>query len=184
MKICIINFSGRENGNCSDIADVIVQAECDEHDVTRYDIYALEMSPCGGCVYDCFENSANCPYIDDDIYKIYASICSSDMVYYIVPNYCDYPNAFFFIFNERSQCFFQGKPDKLEQYANINKKFIVLSNTEKENFRHAFKYHVSESSSVDALFLSAKSFGMNSTNGRLMKSNEAKQIVEEYIRQA
>ena len=181
MKFCIINFSGRNNGNCSDIADLIEQTKSDEHDVTRFDVYALKMSPCGGCGYTCFEDSANCPYIDDDVYKVYASICSSDMAYYIVPNYCDYPNAFFFIFNERGQCFFQGKPDKLEQYINIDKRFIVLSNTEKENFRQAFNYHVSESSTNDILFLSAQSFGMNSINGGLMKSNKAKQMVEEFI---
>ena len=38
-------------------------------------------------------------------------ITDSDLSYFIVPNYCDYPCANFFIFNERSQCFFQHHPE-------------------------------------------------------------------------
>lgn len=35
------------------------------------------------------------------------------MVYFSLPNYCNYPCANFFIFNERSQCYFQRQPKLL-----------------------------------------------------------------------
>jgi len=181
MRISIINFSGRHNGNCSDIAELIVQSKHAEHETARYDMSALDVTPCGKCGYNCFEDSTCCPYINDDVYRIYSSICSSDLAYYIVPNYCDYPNAYFFIFNERGQCFFRSSPDKLGQYLNTSKKFIVISNTGEENFRNILSDHISENSVLDILFLSAKSFGIDSIGGGLIGSAEAKQILEEYM---
>ena len=50
----------------------------------------------------------------------------SEMVYFELPNYCDYPCANYFIFNECSQCFFQRKPDLLEAYLTIPKRSIVI----------------------------------------------------------
>ena len=183
MKICIINFSGRHNGNCNEIAELIEQTKYADHEVSRYDMYALDITPCGKCGYTCFEDSTSCPYISDGVYRIYSSICSSELVFYIVPNYCDYPNAYFFTFNERSQCFFQNNPDTLEQYLHIIKKFMVISNTEEGNFRDVFNYHINDSSVLDILFLSARSFGLDSIRGGLIESTKAKQIVEGYISQ-
>lgn len=172
MKIVIVNFSGRANGNCHAISDQI-EALYPFDKVKRYDFHALSVSPCGNCDYECFIERNKCAYIKDDIYKIYENITNSDLVYFIVPNYCDYPNAHFFIFNERSQCYFQGQQLLLDKYLSVPKRFIVVSNTGKDNFIQAFGYHVSESDSLRTLILSPKRYGKISIAGDLMSSREA-----------
>ena len=81
-----------------------------------------------------FSARENCPFFEDKEYEILEAIVHSEMAYFVLPNYCDYPCANYFVFNERSQCFFQGKPDLLEAYLKIPKRSIVISNTNKENF--------------------------------------------------
>jgi len=149
--------------------------------VTLLELSDLTFSTCGNCNYECFTDKRDCPFIDDDVVKAYSAICSSDISYYIVPNYCDYPNALFFTFNERSQCYFQDEPNLLIEYLSVQKKFVVVSNTEKENFRHAFKYHVGEGEEVFTLYLSAKDFHKVSIEGDLMACEKAKQSVLDFV---
>lgn len=87
---------------------------------------------------------------------------------FVVPNYCDYPNANFFAFNERSQCYFQGRPDLLDRYLAVPKKFIVVSNTGQANFREAFTQHTDQEPQI--LFLSAKQYEKVSIRGDLLPS--------------
>jgi len=184
LKICVINFSGRKNGNCHDIAKVIEQSFLAEHEVTLFEMCDLNITPCGKCEYECMikDKDAPCPHMNDDIVSIYSALGSSDWIFYIVPNYSDYPNANFFIFNERKQVFCSYKPELLEQYMKARKKFVVVSNTEKENFKHAFEYHVPKNSDINILFLAASSFHKISVMGGLMESKEAKQMVVDFIK--
>ena len=182
MRVCIINFSSRHNGNCHDIAMVIKEAQLTRNKtVTLIELSDMVFSPCGSCNYECFTDKKDCPFIDDGIVKTYSTICSSDITYYIVPNYCDYPNSLFFMFNERSQCYFQDEPDLLNKYLSTQKKFVVVSNTGKENFSNAFRYHVGESDEVFILFLSTKDFHKVSIEGGLMECGKAKQTVIDFI---
>jgi len=181
MKTCIINFSGRKNGNCHDIAKLIERAKSAGNEVRLYEFCDINVSPCGKCNYECFDKNTNCPYIADGIYSMYDSICSAELAYYVVPNYCDYPCANFFIFNERSQCYFQNRYDLLGRYLQVSKKFIVVSNTEQENFNLAFKYHLTEDMDVDALFLLPKAFDKDSIKGNLVDSAEVKGVVRKFI---
>ena len=64
-----------------------------------------------------------------------SAVCKS------LPNYCDYPCANFFAFNERIQRYFQDHPKRLDCYEGVPKKFIVISNTEKHNFRAVLQQH-------------------------------------------
>ena len=73
------------------------------------------------------------PYIGDDAVAVYTAICASELTYYVVPNYIDYPNAYFFIFNERKQGFFGRNSNLIEQYLGVVKKFVIVSNTEQDN---------------------------------------------------
>ena len=98
------------------------------------------------------------------------------MAYFVVPNYCDYPCANFFIFNERSQCYFQGHSELLEQYLNVPKKFIVVSNSTSENFRLAFTQHVYDEPEI--LILSAKRYEKNSISGSLVALDEVRTELE------
>lgn len=180
MKICIMNFSGRSEGNCKRIADFINQKLSGET-VIKFDFSRINVTPCGKCKYECFKNRENCPYFSDDVYKIYDTITNSDISLFILPNYCDYPCANYFILNERSQCYFQGRPDLLEKYLKVRKKFIVISNTGKSNFLRAFEYQCEELKGADVLFLSAKRYGKVSLNGDIIESDDAMQEIEKFI---
>jgi len=180
MNICIISFSGRADGNCHDITSVVSQALLNEHHVAAFELCGSEVSPCGNCGYSCFSDNQACPMSSDDVAKIYDCVCSSELAYYIVPNYCDYPGSLFFILNERGQSFFSNDPNRLELYLKIEKRFIVVTNTEQENFKKAFKYHVRENGEPDILFLAAKDYGVSSIEGGLMNSEQARRTVIDY----
>ena len=106
---------------------------------------------------------------------------NSDLAYFILPNYCDYPCANYFIFNERSQCYFQGSDYLLLQYLGVKKKFIAVSNTNQANFLIAFEYQINEGEKPDALFLSAKRYGKRSIDGNLTDSLNALTDIENFI---
>lgn len=99
---------------------------------------------------------------------------------FVIPNYCDYPCANYFIFNERSQCFFQGKPERLDAFLRVRKKFIVVSNTNQENFRQILSQNVDGEPEI--LFLSAKKYGRNSVCGDLMTSAAAAAEIDQFVR--
>lgn len=178
MKICVVSFSGRKVGNCANIAAELEKLY--KTDIKTYDFSALSVTPCMGCNYECFGRGESCPYYNDSVFEIYDSITNSDLTYFIVPNYCDYPCSLFFAFNERSQCYFQKQEARLIKYLAVKKKFIVVSNTNRDNFIAAFKYHVEENAEPDILFLSAKDFGRLSINGDLMESGEAVKAVRKF----
>ena len=176
MTSCVISFSGRRDGNCAAIAQVLAGALSGWGGVRSFDCSTLSLTPCGGCGYECFQARERCPYSSDPVFAMYDAIVHSQAAWFIVPNYCDYPCANFFVWNERSQCYFQGHPELLEQYEAVPKKFIVVSNTGRDNFTAAFRYHTGDAP-PDVLFLSAKQFGRSSIQGDLMGSPEARDAV-------
>ena len=180
MNVCIINFSGRRNGNCHDIAKFIERQLMAEHEVTLFEMCDLDVAPCGRCDYECFYKDKTCPYNDDGMAGIYTAICSSDLTYYIVPNYIDYPNAYFFIFNERKQGFFGRRADLAARYMDTAKKFVVISNTGEDNFRQILGRHVSEGSSADFLFMATADFDKGGVRGGMMESEQAKTTVRGF----
>lgn len=175
MSVCIVSFSSRKNGNCGQIA---AHLQSLYGDAKLYDFADFSIHPCGDCVYECFSRSGRCPFMEDREYELYEAILGSAQTYYIIPNYCDYPCANFFIFNERSQCFFQGHPKRVEAYCRIPKKFIVVSNTNEQNFRDILAYHVEDE--PDILFLHARKYGKVSIAGDLMTSGEAVAQLEAF----
>lgn len=180
MKVCIVNFSGREYGNCKRVADFI-HGKLSADKIVRFDFNAIDLTPCGKCKYECFGKRENCPYFSDEVYSIYDNITNADTAFFIVPNYCDYPCANYFILNERSQCYFQGREDLLDKYLKVKKKFIVISNTGKTNFLTAFGYQCEEPSKSRVLFLSAMQYGKISIDGNITESVEALQDIEKFI---
>ena len=180
-KTCIISFSARPGGNCQSIAEELQKRSKSDEKVKAYDFSDIAITPCGRCGYECFRERESCPYFSDPEFSICDSIANSDCTYFIVPNYCDYPCANFFIFNERSQCYFQRHPEQLERYLSAKKKFIVVSNTGRDNFTAAFRYHVQEGAEPDILFLSAREFGRVSIRGDLMSSPEAQKTLLRFL---
>ena len=180
MPACVISFSGRRDGNCSAVAQAVRDALSGRDSVQYFDCSALALTPCGGCGCECFQARERCPYFDDPVFGMYDAVTRSSMSYFVVPNYCDYPCANFFLFNERSQCYFQGRPELLEQYERAPKKFIVVSNTGRDNFITAFQYHTGDAP-PDVLFLSARRFGKVSIRGDLMGSPDARAEVLRFL---
>lgn len=179
MSGCVLSFSGRRGGNCGGIAAEIRRRLGGK--AVFFDFSALTVTPCGKCGCECFRAREDCPYFDDPVFAMYEAVANCDTAYFVVPNYCDYPCSNFFIFNERSQCYFQHRQDLLEQYLAVRKKFIVVSNTGRDNFTAAFRYQVAEGVEPDILFLSAKLFQKASICGDLMDSARAREAVAQFI---
>lgn len=181
MKVCIVSFSGRSGGNCAAIAEELCQWGNGRGEATVFDFSSLAVAPCGRCGYPCFQSRELCPYSGDPELALCEAVTNSGLTCFIVPNYCDYPCANFFIFNERSQGYFQQRPDLLAKYLAVPKKFIVVSNTNRDNFTAAFRYHVPENAEPEILFLSARTFQKSSIDGDLMESAQAREALLEFM---
>ena len=176
MSICVVSFSGREKGNCAQIGGLISSLL---PGVKQYNFSDFEIHPCGQCHYECFTKGDRCPWIGDKEHELLEAITKSSLTYFILPNYCDYPCANFFIFNERSLCYFQGREDLLEAYERVPKKVIVVSNTNQEHFKTALSYHADTEPEI--LFLSAKQYGKVSVDGDLLTSEQAVADLKRFI---
>ena len=177
MKTVIISFSSRKNGNCARIGKLIRSMM---QESVLFEFSDLDIHACGQCGYECFSRPETCPHIQDAECRLLEAVMQSEMVYFILPNYCDYPCANYFIFNERSQCFFQGKPDLLEAYLRIPKRCIVISGTDQDHFIQALAYQSVREPEI--LFLSAKDYGKNSVDGDLLTSEEALERIMQFVR--
>ena len=177
MSILVLNFSGRENGNCENIAKVI-QEELKNVEVINFN--QINIFPCSNCNYECFKNKNECPYIIDDAIELYEKITNSNLVYYIIPNYCGFPNSNYFIFNERGCSYFNGDKELMNKFFNINKKIIVVSNSNQEGFKNILKSNVKDESNI--LFLSTRKYNQNSIDGTLMNIELAKQELIQFIK--
>ena len=175
----LISFSSRENGNCAQVSQYILSV-CDRIDRAYY-FSDFSIKPCGTCQYECFKQSNSCPHIEDQEYALLDAISQSELVYFVVPNYCDYPCANFYIFNERSNCYFQGHPERLEQYLNVPKKFLVISGRTSHHFKEAFEQHTGREPNI--LFLNAKQFGKSSIDGTIMASDCVKTVIKDFVQQ-
>ena len=163
--LTVVNFSGRVNGNCGQIAQVI-QGRADDVKIVHF-----EGTCCGGCDYTCLRGGF-CPK-KDGVAELYQRIVESELTVFVVPNYCGYPCANFFAFNERGCGYFGGREDRLRAYLAAKKKFIAVSNSNADHFKEAFRYHVPEGEEPDVLCLSTKKFGCNSLDGNLMEQEVA-----------
>lgn len=175
----IVSFSSRTGGNCDQISACIRQGLGKQLKIYRFSDFSIH--PCGNCQYQCLLDNMCCPHIQDREYELLDAICHSECTYFVLPNYCDFPNANFFIFNERSQCYFQNHPERLEQYLEVPKKFIVVSGTESDHFRSVLQQHCADN--PDLLFISAKDFGKRSTHTDLMESDDARAKILAFIGQ-
>ena len=178
MKRLVINFSGRNNGNCENVAKVIQDMfQMEEVEIINFN--QLNITPCTNCNYECFDNKENCPYYKDDIKELYKKILENDFIYFVIPNYCGYPNANFFIFNERSVCVFSKYRELLDIYLQKSKKFIVISSSNQENFKNILQYQTTMA--PDILFLNSREFNQKSTDGKLMENEEAKNKLIQFL---
>ena len=176
MSVCIISFSSRKNGNCAQISEFVSAMYSD---VKRYNFSDFKINGCGDCAYQCFESGDKCPFAADKEREILDAITNSELTYFIVPNYCDYPCSNYFVFNERSLCYFQGNERLLKAYLRVPKKVIAVSNTNKGNFELAFTYQALDIPYI--LFLSSNKYGKRSIDGDLLSSSEVVEELRSFV---
>ena len=175
--IVVVNFSSRKDGNCYQISGVI-KRHFREKKVKIYNFYENTYISCGHCDYECFKKKCK---IGDGINEIFKAIVQSEETVFVVPNYCDYPNSNFFLFNERSCGFFNGNKDLMNRYLKIPKKFIVVSNSCNNSFKTAFSYHLSSDVTPNILYFNSKKFDQNPLDGKLMSNKEAEHLVYDFL---
>lgn len=176
--INVISFSGRPDGSCSAVAKMIC-AYYGEENTAVTDLCTTSIAPCGSCDYRCFSGE-DCPH-RDCANELYQAICESERCFYILPNYCGYPPAWFFIFNERGCGFFAGDQARLERYLAVPKAFIVISNTEIDCIAEALKYHVDTQDAPDILTISRSRLGLKSLSQTIGECVEAQRLVGEFL---
>ena len=179
MKVCIVSFSGRQEGNCANIAQEV--AACFEGErLVLFDLSEQPLKPCGGCEGECFSDRKLCPHHDDAEFELLDAMTYSDLVIFIVPNYCEYPGALYFAFNERSLCYFSGHEELLERYERVRKRFIVVSGEDRTHFEEIFRQQTN-GETPEILMLNASNYGKVSVEGDLMDAPEARKAVREFI---
>lgn len=176
-SIVLIQFSSREKGNCSAISEYI-SAYYVKEKTTKFTITADTVTACNDCDYECLQPDKVCPKLYETNTAIMDAICNADLVYFIVPNYCGYPSANYFAFNERTVGYFNMDSQLLEKYMSIPKRFIAVSNSE-ENFENAFQQQVNEKPEI--LYMKTGNYHKRSIAGDMMDASEANEDLKAFL---
>ena len=99
-NILLIQFSSRKQGNCAAISAQIA-AHYAADTVAQFSADEKVVQPCNNCNYECLLPGKLCPNLNDAHNQLMDAICKADLVYFIIPNYCGYPCASYFAYNER-----------------------------------------------------------------------------------
>ena len=177
-NIVLIRFSFRDHGNCAAIA-ANIKDFYNNCTVADYVIDNNVVVPCNDCDYECLTPGKTCPNVTDAQKDIMDAICNADMAYYIVQNYCGYPSTNYFAFNERSVGYFNMDRALMQKYKSVTKKFIVVSNTEGENFINALQQQVMDVPQI--LYLKTSKYGKRSTAGDMMESEDAQADLKAFL---
>ncbi len=177
-NVVILTFSGRNNGNCAQITEFIEQhyMQTNVHTIL---IGNEDFGPCGGCDYECLRMDLTCPKLTERQKKIIDEVCVSDIVYFVVPNYCGYPCANYFAFNERSVGYFNLDRARMNRYMNVPKRFIIVSNTEGNNFEAAMQQQTNEAPKI--LYLKTRKYQKQSIAGDILSSEDAKSDLAAFL---
>lgn len=176
-KITILTFSGRNQGNSSNIMEFITQfhnnSKVHKHAITNH------FQACGGCNYECLQPGPTCPNVTVEQTQIMQDVMHSDVTYLIIPNYCGFPCANYLAFNERSVGFFNMDRAVMGQYMAAKKRFIIVSNSENAVFDQAMRQQTKEE--PDVLYLKTSKYGKRSTAGDILDSDEAKSDLTAFL---
>lgn len=173
-KKILISFSGRSNGNCARIAGFL-SGQMDNAQLFRFSDFQIE--PCGNCDCECLKGSS-CPKSDMET-TLMDAVCGSSEAWFIVPNYCGFPCANLYIYNERSVGYFGGSRHRMEQYMAVPKRFVLIGNGSQENFRRAFEQHTNEDPKI--LQLCSQEFHVSSIAGNLLDLQEVQNRLIQFL---
>lgn len=177
-NIVLIRFSSRDLGNCVGIAQYLTNYHSNDF-VQNFKIDNSVVVPCGGCDYECLKPDVKCHSITESHMQIMDAICQADLVYFIIPNYCGFPPASCYAFNERSVGYFNKNRALMGKYRNIPKKFIIVSNTEGLNFENLIQSQVT--GDPELIYLKTSKYKKISTAGDLMDSDEVKADLKAFL---
>ena len=175
-KVLVINFSSRDNGNCKVIANYVKDLFSES---VVYNFSDLDFTRCGHCGYECFR-TATCPK-EDGLSCLNKELLDSNKIVFVVPNYCGFPCSNYFIFNERTCGLFAGRRDLLQKYLEIDKDFLVISNSNFNMLKEAMSYQVSNKENVKCLFISSRNYANNSL-GLWSYDEKVKTDIQEYFK--
>lgn len=173
-KKVLISFSGRDAGNCARIAEFL-SGQMDSAQVFRFSDFQIE--PCRNCDYECLKGGS-CPKHDMET-TLMDAVCGSDEAWFIVPNFCGFPCANLYIYNERSVGYFGGNRQRLEQYMSVPKRFVLIGNGGQEMFRRSFKQHTNEEPKI--LQLQSREFRVSSITGNLIDQQEVQNRLIQFL---
>ena len=177
-NIVLIRFSSREKGNCAAIS-AYLETIHSQDSITHYTIDNQVVTPCSNCNYECLKPGEKCPQITAAQTNVMDAICNADLAYFIIPNYCGFPPASYYAFNERSVGYFNLDRVLMGKYRAVTKKFIIVSNTEGQNFENAVRSQVM--GNPEMIYLKTSKYGKQSTAGDLMDSVEAKADLQAFL---
>lgn len=175
--IILLQFSSRENGNCAAISS---QIQDYYGNITEYTVDVSVTEPCGGCNYECLTPGKICPNLSAKQIELMDAICNAKLAYFVVPNYCGFPCASYFAFNEKSVGYFNMDEDLLQSYLRVPKRFIIVSNTEDEFFVQAMQQQTDAEPEI--LYMKAGKYGRKSIDGNMMESPEAQADLEMFLK--
>ena len=180
-SIVLIRFSSRDFGNCAGIARYLEDYHSTDT-VQNLKIDNSVVAPCGSCDYECLKPDAACAGITETHKRIMEAICQADLAYFIIPNYCGFPPASCYAFNERSVGYFNKNRELMAKYRSIKKKFIIISNTEGKNFESLIKSQVI--GDPEFIYLKTSKYKKQSIVGDLMAADEAKADLRAFLDQS
>lgn len=177
MKITIINFSGRNKaGNCEKISKYIENKLKKSHIIDTIKFSDLAIYPCSKCEYSCLNPNIGVCDNFDETNIVYQQIGISDLAFYLIPIYSDYPCSNFFAFKERSQAAV-GKD--MGNYNQIKKCFIFIANTGQHNILNVVKDEPGVEN--ECLILSTYEFKTKGFNADLTDKIECLLKIDNYI---
>ena len=174
--ITILSFSPRNSGNCAAISRYVSKYH-EKHIVHSIVMDRNAVPACGNCDCECLKPNLDCPLRTKEYDRIMDTVSQSDLVYFIVPNYCGYPCANYFAFNERSVGYFGMDREKMDRYMNVPKRFIIVSNT--EGFEEAMQQQTNEPPEI--LYLKSRAYGKSSIAGDILESDAAKVDLDAFL---
>lgn len=180
-RICVINFSSRANGNCNRIADYVVaylKSNISSCQIRKLDFSAACCHSCGNCNYECFDNI--CDYIGDDIYEMYRSLLSAELVISVIPIYSGLPCSNYFVMSERIQGAFVDQ--EFDEFDNLKNKYIVIGNTGTQITKDIIAQNNENIHDQDFLFIQSNDVGERSIKGNLIEFDYFKKQINRFLK--
>lgn len=177
-NIVLVRFSSRGAGNCAAIS-AHIQAQYGADHVQSFTMDANAVQACSNCNYECLTPGQNCPNLSVAQIAAMDAICGADLVYYIIPNFCGYPCANYFAYNEKCVGYFNGDRVLMQKYLEVPKRFIIVSNTEGVNFENAVRQQTGAEPEI--LYLKTGKYGKRSTAGDILESEAARADLNAFL---